>query len=81
MIIAGSSFPNFVPETGVNLKQSGDVKSGGTDFLSKYKKISLEQYEKALLLYNNKEIPNLILNIILYCFLKIVNNQLIFKLC
>ena len=28
-----------------------------------------------------KEIPNLILNIILYCFLKIVNNQLIFKLC
>ena len=64
MIIAGSSFQNFVPETGVNLKQSGDVKSGGTDFLSKYKKISLEQYEKALLLYNNKEIPNLKKNVV-----------------
>ena len=64
MIIAGSSFQNFVPETGVNLKQSGDVKSGGTDFLSKYKKISLEQYEKALLLYNNKEIPNLKKNLV-----------------
>jgi hypothetical protein len=64
MIIAGSSFQNFIPETGVNLKQSGDVKSGGTDFLSKYKKISLEQYEKALLLYNNKEIPNLKKNLV-----------------
>ena len=64
MIIGGSSFPNFVPETGVNLKQSGDVKSGGYDFLSRYKRISLEQYEKALLLYNKNEIPDLKKNII-----------------
>ena len=64
MIIGGSSFPNFVPETGVNLKQSGDVKSGGYDFLSRYKRISLEQYEKALLLYNKNEIPDLKKNVI-----------------
>ena len=64
MIIGGSSFPNFIPETGVNLKQSGNVKSGGTDFLSKYKKISLEQYGKALLLYNKNEIPDLKKNVI-----------------
>ena len=59
IIIGGSSFPNFVPETGVSLKQSGDVKSGGTDFLSRFKRISLEQYEKAILLYKQNEIPDL----------------------
>ena len=48
----------------MSLKQSGDVKSGGTDFLSKYKKISLEQYEKALLLYKKNEIPDLKKNVV-----------------
>ena len=48
MITGGSSFKNFVPEIGVNLKQNGSTKSGGTDFLHKYKKLSLEQFEKTL---------------------------------
>ena len=59
IITGGSSFKNFVPETGVNLKQNGDMKSGGNDFLNKYKKISLEQFRKTLEYFkrtNNNEI-------------------------
>ena len=48
VIIGGSSFNIFVPETGVNLRQGKGVKSGGNDFMNKYNKISFEQFEKTL---------------------------------
>ena len=41
-IIGGSSFDNFIPETGVNLKEGKDIKSGGNDFTTKYKKTSYD---------------------------------------
>ena len=57
IIIGGSSFSNFVPETGVNIKQGIEVKSGGNDFTNKYKKISFNQFEKKSEIFNksNKE--------------------------
>ena len=58
IITGGSSFKNFVPEIGVNLKQNGNIKSGGTDFLNKYKKISLEQFEKTLEIFKRTNHPN-----------------------
>ena len=48
IIIGGSSFNNFVPETGVNLIENNETKSGGNDFDNKYKKISYEQFKKTL---------------------------------
>ena len=48
VIIGGSSFNIFVPETGVNLRQGKGVKSGGNDFMNKYNKISFEQFERTL---------------------------------
>lgn len=47
-IIGGSSFDKFIPETGVNIKQGKSIKSGGNDFMSKYNKITYEQFEKTL---------------------------------
>ena len=47
-IIGGSSFDKFVPETGVNIKQGKSIKSGGNDFMNKYKKITYDQFEKTL---------------------------------
>ena len=58
IITGGSSFKNFIPEIGVNLKQNGNIKSGGTDFLNKYKKISLEQFEKTLVLFKKSNLAN-----------------------
>ena len=58
IITGGSSFKNFIPETGVNLKQNGNMKSGGTDFLHKYKKISLEQFEKTLDIFKRSNLAN-----------------------
>ena len=57
IIIGGSSFNNFVPEIGVNLRQGNGVKSGGNDFMNKYNKISYEQFEKTLEMFKktNKE--------------------------
>ena len=58
IITGGSSFKNFVPEIGVRLKQNGNIKSGGTDFLHKYKKISLEEFEKTLEMFKKSNLPN-----------------------
>ena len=58
IITGGSSFKNFIPETGVSLKQNGNMKSGGTDFLHKYKKISLEQFEKTLDMFKRSNLAN-----------------------
>ena len=58
IITGGSSFKNFIPEIGVSLKQNENIKSGGTDFLNKYKKISLEQFEKTLELFNKTNQAN-----------------------
>ena len=48
IIIGGSPFNNFIPETGVNLIENNETKSGGNDFDNKYKKISYEQFKKTL---------------------------------
>ena len=58
IITGGSPFKNFIPEIGVNLKEKGSVKSGGTDFLHKYKKISLEQFEKTLEMFRKSNLAN-----------------------
>ena len=48
IILGGSPFNNFTPEPGVNLIENNETKSGGNDFENKYKKISLEQFQKTL---------------------------------
>ena len=58
VIIGGSSFKNFVPEIGVNIKQGKDFKSGGNDFSLKYNKISYEQFEKTLDYFKKTNIEN-----------------------
>ena len=58
IITGGSPFKNFIPEIGVNLKEKGSIKSGGTDFLHKYKKISLEQFEKTLEMFRRSNLAN-----------------------
>ena len=62
VIIGGSSFNNFVPEIGVNLRQGKGVKSGGNDFMNKYNKISFEYFQKTLEMFKktNKENNELI---------------------
>ena len=60
IIIGGSSFSNFVPETGVNIKQGIEVKSGGNDFTNKYKKISFNQFEKKSEIFNKSNNENTI---------------------
>ena len=46
--VGGFSFDKFIPETGVNLKQGKIFKSGGNDYMNKYKKISYDQFERTL---------------------------------
>ena len=58
IITGGSSFKNFVPEIGVNLKQNGNIKSGGTDFLNKFKKISVDQFQKTLEIFKRTNHAN-----------------------
>ena len=58
IIIAGSSFENFVPETGVSLKQGNKVKSGGNDFTNKFKKMSYNQFEKTLDVFKETNLEN-----------------------
>lgn len=48
LIIGGSPFKNIVPEPGVTYIEDKGTKSGGNDFVKKYKKISQEQFEKTL---------------------------------
>ena len=57
-IIAGSSFDHFIPETGVNLKQGKDIKSGGNDFTTKYKKTSYDSFEKKFEIYSRTNRAN-----------------------
>ena len=58
IIIGGSSFNNFVPEIGVNLRQGKDFKSGGNDFVNKYNKISYEQFQKTLEMFKKVNVEN-----------------------
>ena len=58
IIIAGSSFENFVPETGVSLKQGNKVKSGGNDFTNKFKKMSYNQFEKTFDVFKETNLEN-----------------------
>ena len=48
MIICGSNFDLMSMETGVTLKEDKKYKTGGLDFQSKFKKFSLEEYNKKL---------------------------------
>ena len=48
MIIGGSPFNNIVPEPGVTYIEDKGTKSGGNDFVNKYKKFSHEQFEQTL---------------------------------
>ena len=48
MIISGSNFHLMNMEVGVSLKDDKNYKSGGLDFFNKYKKYSIEVYNKKL---------------------------------
>ena len=58
IIVAGSSFKNFVPEIGVILNQNGSIKNGGVDFHRKYKKLSLEEFSKTLEYFKKNYVKN-----------------------
>ena len=47
-IIAGSSFNNFYPEIGVNIKEGQQTKSGGNDFFKKYKKFDITKFNNTM---------------------------------
>ena len=57
-IIAGSSFSNFIPETGVNLKEGEEFKSGGIYFSYNNDRISFKQFEKTLNIFDKKNREN-----------------------
>ena len=48
VILFGSSFPLMNMECGVILKEEKKMKSGGLDFYTKYKKFSIQTYDKKL---------------------------------
>ena len=57
IMLAGSSFNNFVPHTGVNLKQGIEFKSGGI-FSSNTNRISFKQFEQTLDIFDKKNKEN-----------------------
>ena len=59
---SGSNFGLFQPEVGVKIKEESNMKFGGINFLEKYKKFSIQDFNRTLnksSLQNKKEILNI----------------------